>query len=332
MKKILLLIAVFLPSFLAHSQEADDLGSYAEMSVIPRLDLIPSFSAGNSDFNLGNSSIYTHFRGSFSEHISWTMINKWYTVDTPFTSLFTDLGLSDTSNWLSYCYANFSFGGWTFTLGKQMIDTGGIEAQDYDWESYYGFTTPLWDGLVCSQWGVKAAWTTASELSTFSLQMLASPYGRRPFSSGLWVYSAQWTGKYGWFSPIWSVSAFGREDSSYDMLYSFGQTITFSDEWSLSADYFRNGGFDEDSYLLSGNTVKLRLNYYPSETLTTSLNGIYVQNPLHEYWSVGALANYYPLKDSKDLRLHAQFSYDTLFQQFCLGIGATYSLNIRFGK
>ena len=70
MKKYLLSIAALLLGLLAHSQEADDLGNYAEVSVIARLDLNPYFYKDATEFTLGNSSIYTHFTGSASEHFS----------------------------------------------------------------------------------------------------------------------------------------------------------------------------------------------------------------------------------------------------------------------
>ena len=72
MKKLLLTVAALLPGLLAYSQEADDLGRYAEVTLIPRLDLNPTYTAGESGlgFNHGNTSIYTLFEGSLSEHFS----------------------------------------------------------------------------------------------------------------------------------------------------------------------------------------------------------------------------------------------------------------------
>ena len=48
MKKLLYLIAALLLCSLAHSQEADNLGSYAEVKLISRLDLNPNYSLGDS--------------------------------------------------------------------------------------------------------------------------------------------------------------------------------------------------------------------------------------------------------------------------------------------
>ena len=79
MKKYLLSIAALLLGLLAHSQEADDLGNnYAEVSIIPRLDLNPAWYTEGFEFTLGSSSLYTLFEGSASEHFSWTVVNHWF--------------------------------------------------------------------------------------------------------------------------------------------------------------------------------------------------------------------------------------------------------------
>ena len=59
MKKTLVTAATLLLCFLAHSQEADDLGQVAELSVVAR---------GESLYGdpLGNSSLYTLLDGSIS--------------------------------------------------------------------------------------------------------------------------------------------------------------------------------------------------------------------------------------------------------------------------
>ena len=131
MKKLLLSIAALLPGLLAFSQEADDLGRYAEVTLIPRLDLNPTY-AGDSGlgFNHGNSSIYTLFEGSLSEHFSWTIANHWLQAGGDYAWPYTDLGRSDTTNWLDYFAGYFSFGNWTIGLGKDMIATGGFEYED----------------------------------------------------------------------------------------------------------------------------------------------------------------------------------------------------------
>ena len=350
MKKILLSIAALLLGLLAHSQEADELGNYAELSVVSRLDLNPVFG-DEPEFTLGNSSIYTLFTGSASEHFSWTLQNHWFSgysflgpESDPFEQ-FKGLGYSDNTNFLDIASIDLNFGGWTFTLGKQCITTDGHEYDDDDWDIYTGLATPIWNNLACYQWGGAVAYTTPSEMTTFSLQMVTSPFGERPFSSGLYAYSFQWTGEYDWFLPTWSVSALGREapetssaPREYDFLVSLGNTFDLGD-WTLSLDWSNAGGFRELDYgLRKGNIFHGRLSYMPTEHWNFALQGNYINEDVSElsinavnsemvnWWNAGAIVEFFPLIDSDALRLHAYAAYDSLMEAFSFKIGARYNL------
>ena len=359
MKKYLLSIAALLLGLLAHSQEADELGNYAEFSVIPRLDLNPAWYTDGFEFTLGNSSLYTLFEGSASEHFSWTLANHWFSGNSflgpnaDAWEMFRGLGYSDSNNFIDMLYADLKFGGWTFSLGKQCITTGGHEYDDWDWEVHTNMASPLWNDLACYQWGGTVAWTTPSEMTTFSLQMVSSPFGERPFASGLFTYSFQWSGEYGWYSPLWSVSAFARhaaETSSarrdYSFLVSLGNQFTFGD-WTISLDWSNIAGLDyyyED--FLKGNIFHGLVSFAPSDRWDFSLRGnfVHVNNkkfthdydvlgPQVSYWDLGAVAHFYPLRDSKDLRLHASAKVGSIFREapsaFELSVGILYNLTFR---
>ncbi|MCR5276089.1 MAG: hypothetical protein K6D54_00240 [Bacteroidales bacterium] len=329
---------------LAFSQEESDRG-YAELSVIPRVDLNPMWNTGDKSFgfDLGNSSLYTLFEGSASEHFSWTIANHWLSAGSWIESgvdaleMFKALGYSDTVNWLDYCKADLSFGNWTFTLGKDCITTGGHEYEDWDWEVHPLLASPLWNQLSPYQWGAKVAYTTPSEMSTFSLQMTTSPFGARPFSSGLYTYSAQWSGAYGWFSPLWSVSAFGREASvfssaprEYDFLVSLGNQVLLED-WTLTLDWSNTCGMSEDyDRFLGGHSFHGRVDYAPSDRFDVSLRGNYILTDKSVFntngFSLGSVLQFYPIPDSQDLRLHATVAYDSLLSNFAVSFGALYNL------
>ena len=362
MKKYLLSIAALLLGLLAHSQEADDLGNYAEVSVISRLDLNPTWyrSAGETGFDLGNSSIYTQFEGRASEHFSWTVVNHWFSFtdwpsgDFEAFELFKTLGYSDANNFIDILKADLTFGSWTFTLGKDCITTGGHEYDDDDYDVHTPLASPLWNDLACYQWGGKVAWTTPSELSTFSLQMTTSPFGDRPFASGLWTWSAQWSGDYDWFSPLWSATVLSREapdyasaPHEYDFLISLGNQF-FIGDWTLTLDWSNTSGLgwemdrltssDLFSYetgykLLPGSLFHSRVDYSPSERWNYSLLGNVVTTPKDlgggNWWNLGAVAEFFPLRDSDELRLHAFVEYDSLIDGFTFSVGARYRLNFR---
>ena len=48
------------------------------------------------------------------------------------------------------------------------------------------------------------------------------------------------------------------------------------------------------------------------------------------YFAGGAI-HWFPLKDSRDLRLHASGAYNSLFKTYTLTVGALYYINL-FGK
>ena len=345
MKKYLLSIAALLLGLLAHSQEADDLGNYAEVSIIPRLDVNPIFGS-EPEFSLGNSSLYTLFEGSASEHFSWTVAAHLFSASSfkdcleESGDLYRMLGHSDSNNVFDLAYVDLTFGSWTFNLGKNCIMTGGHEYDDYDWMVHPQLASPLWNDLACYQWGGKVTYTTPSELTSFSLQMTTSPFGERPFSSGLWTYSAQWSGEYAWYSPLWSVTAFGLDHGTYAWIYSLGNQFSFGD-WTVSLDYTNTAGMTEeyDDFLLGG-TLHGVVSYAPSERWDFALRGNY-SSQFNFYngrvvtfdeparWNLGAVAQFYPLRDSQDLRLHAFAAYDSVLGGFQLCVGALYNLSFK---
>ena len=343
MKKYLLSIAALLLGLLAHSQEADDLGSYAEVSIIPRLDVNPVWSSDGLEFTLGNSSLYTLFEGSASEHFSWTVATHWLSGSAfdafreETGALYQGLGYSDSNNLFDFLKADLSFGNWTFSLGKDCITTGGHEYDDWDWLVHSQLASPLWNDLACYQWGGKVAWRTPSELTTLSLQMTTSPFGERPFSSGVYTYSFQWSGEYDWYSPLWSVSAFGAPAPEYasapqefSFLVSLGNQFYF-DDWTLTLDWTNTSGLNDDyDGFLGGCTFHGGLDYAPSDRWNFSLRGNYVltekEGPVANWWNAGAIAHFYPIRDSQALRLHAFSAYDSLLGGFQLCAGILYNL------
>ncbi len=334
MKKTLLSIAALLPCFIAHSQEAEDFGRYAEVSVITRLDAAPSYNSSSSEFgfDLGNSSLYTLFEGSLSEHFSWTVANHWTSSGGDYAWPYKNLGRSDSTNWLDYFLADFTLGNWTFSLGKDMITTGGFEFDEWDWDVYSQTASPLWNNLSCYQWGGKVAYTTPSEMSRFSLQMTSSPYGEHPFSSGLWAYSVQWAGEYGPYSNIASVSAIQYDKNDYYYLISLGQNLDL-DAWTVGVDWSNSFGSDDELHFGKGGTFSGLLSYSTSDKFTASLRGSYIYSPdaglLGDRWIASGLAEWFPLHESDELRLHAMVSYDSFLEQATLCVGARWNLRFR---
>lgn len=330
MKKLLFLTAAMLLSFLAHSQEAESTGSYAELTVVPFFEFVPNydFSENKLGANFGNTSIYTLFEGAFSDNVSWTLINHWFSLsDTEdIWWPYKYIGYSDTSNWLDYCVVDFAFNNWNISLGKDCISIGSYEYDEWDWDIPSSMASPMWWGLASYQWGAKVAYTLKDGSTTFGLQMKTSPFGEHPFGSGLWAYSADWIGEYGWFDCHWAVSALQHDKSVFTGLVTLAQRATF-DNWKIVLEY--NNFLGNEPEIGFGESFRYgtyipSVTYSVSDAFSLTAKGIFAQ----DLTQLGAFANWYPIKDSDALRVHAALSYETVAKIISLNVGIRYNIGI----
>lgn len=345
MKKLLLIFAALLPCFLAFSQEADDTGSYVDVQIIPRFEFNPYFTPGksgdgSSGYSFGNSSIYTHVEGAISDHVSFILSNHWlkatYGGWDETADLYRSTLYSNSTNWLDIATVNFNFGNWSFTLGKDCMATAGFEYDPWDFEVDYMLigetpvlTSYLWYNLPCYQWGGKIGYGIGDHTS-FALQMTTSPFGERPFASGLYNYSLQWKGNYGPLSNIWSASALQRPDGGFEWLVALSQRVEVGD-FTLGLDWYNmvDLDYDEDDCpveLLKGNTIRPVVSYSPSDKFDMGATAnIYTR--LGELYDLnaGAFFHYYPIET---IQLHAGMGWDLNTAALTAMIGVKVNLHI----
>ncbi|MBR5042035.1 MAG: hypothetical protein IKX67_02250 [Bacteroidales bacterium] len=327
MKKLLLFFAALLPCFLAFSQEADDTGRSVDVQFIPRFEYNPYFTPGqsgdgSSGASFGNSSVYTLVEGTLSDHVSFTLSNHWLACTSgdwaDVKSLYTSTLYSNAFNWLDIATVDFSFGNWTFTLGKDCIATAGFEYDEWDVDVDYLLVgdTPLlasylWYNLPSYQWGAKLGYSIG-ESTALALQMTTSPFGERPFASGLYNYSLQWTGEYGPVNNIWSASIIQRPDGGFEWLWALTQRFAFGDftagfDWYNIADV----DFGEDDVpceFIRGNTFRTTLAWAPSDKFDMGLaSNVYTRLGDLYGMNAGAFFHYCPIEP---IRLHAALGWD----------------------
>ena len=341
MKRLLVVCAASLLScFLVSAQEADNAGRTVGLSVIPRLDLNPTFSTekgGGSEFTLGNTSLYSLFEGDLTENLSFSICNHWASFDSVHDDVFaTTKNLygatfySDDVNWVDWAYLTYSTGNFAFTLGKDMITLGGFEFDDYDFEVHPSLSSSLWNNFAGYQWGAKAAFTTPSEGDTFSFQFTTSPYGERPFASKLFNYSLEWRGEHGPLETIWSATAMGVDKGEFQPVFSLGQRLSF-DKWAFTLDAFSIVG-DELEILRKGITLLPSVTFSPSEKISILAKGGYenyasemVEDLTFKHWWGGLAFHWFPIEN---LRVHAVASYDRTWSFVSLTAGLYYNISI----
>jgi len=317
-------------SFLAHSQEAESTGSYAELTVVPYFEFVPNydFSENKAGAEFGNTSIYTAFEGAISEHVSWTLVNHWFSLaDTEeIWWPYKYLGYSDTTNWLDFCKFDFTFNNWAISLGKDCVALGVYDFDEWDWDLASTMLSPLCNSLSCYQWGGRVAYTTNSENTTFGIQMVSSPFGEHPFSSGCWMYTADWRGEYGWFDCHWSASAVQYGKSAFTGLFALAQRATIGD-WQVIFEYDNYLGNNTETSF--GESFKYgsympSVKYGISDKFELTAKAVFCS----EFNMFGAMLNWYPLEGSDALRVHGAISYMTEAKILALSIGIRYNLGI----
>ena len=110
-------------------------------------------------------------------------------------------------------------------------------------------------------------------------------------------------------------------ERAFERLIPQGHTFTIVDTtafFSIELDTV------EDSILEKGNTFIGSVLYAPSEKWEVYAKGGYETGYIGD-WFGGLAFHWYPLKDSKDLRIHATAGYS--LEEYVFSIGAIYHLN-----
>ena len=348
MKKLLLSFAALLLCFLAHSQEAEESGRYAEFQLIPRVEFNPYYTFGPSGdassgygSTFGNTSFYTLLEGALSDHVSFTVSNHWVAFNSALqetVDLYTSTLCSNTLNWLDILTFDFNFGNWTFTVGKDCIATGGFEFDEWDVDCDYLMAgdkilhaSNLWYNIPSYQWGAKVAYAVQDH-TTLSLQMVTSPFGEYPFASGLFCYSGKMEGTYGPYSNIWSASAIQRPDGGFEWLVALSNKVEFADDFSVGFDWYNcvdiDYGLEGDApiELLKGNTFRPSFTWAPSDNMDLRLQGNIYSRARELYDANVSLAyHYYPMEN---FQVHAALGYDVLSKGLAAMAGIKVNLTV----
>lgn len=331
MKKLLISAASLLLGLLAYSQEA-------ELTIVPRVDY-QFDNSGNKDRTpgeyLGGTVLYTTVAGTLAKNLSFEISNQWIGASMD-NSPYDNMGRSDRCNWLQFAYLQYDFEHWSIMVGKNGTLAGGFENNPYDYDAHWILNSSFWNNYPCYQTCLRGAYTTPSEMTTLTAQISTSPFGMHPFKSGLFTYELQSAGEYGCYTNSLTLSAY-QVAKDHPMTW----LVSFNNEWkvgnfSFGLDYMSKRAvmepFGEDEYLslVNGHDIAANVKWTPSDKFELMLKGVWEReyDAAQNYWLAGGYLYYYPLKSSKDLRLHVASSYGTLFDAFYANLGITYYIHL----
>lgn len=285
----------------------------------------------------GNSG----FRGKqFNLRLNGNITEAWsYAYRQRMGKLNGDASYFDAVDHINLTYTT---GAWAFTGGKQTVAVGGYEYDRAPIDFYFG--SEYWYNMACYQWGVSAKYSLGTESNdALTLQVVQSSF--RDVNPSMLSYNLMWTGSYGWLDILHSVNMLEYQPGKFVNFIALGHQFNMGDfklqlDWMNRAD-MNNFGFDDFSVMadLSWSATD-KLNVFGKATFDMNKdNGadLCVLSGT-EVTRVGGGVEYFPLKDSRDIRFHAGYSYawgkngnlgGTVFNNHSfVTVGATWMMSI----
>ncbi len=205
--------------------------------------------------------------------------------------------------------------------GKQCIYIGGIEYDLAPIDVYFG--SNFWENITCYEVGASASYYSKNENHQLTFQVCNSPFVSKPFE-GLLAYNLIWYGKMGVFSTIYSVNMIEYAKGKYINYIALGNQ--FNINGLMFYVDFINRATAKQVFLFSDFTVIGEVKYTIKNRVSIFGKGGYDVNnaqsadinpsayfdrcvlPGTEFSFAGLGTEFFPIKDSQSVRLHAFFA------------------------
>lgn len=209
---------------------------------------------------------------------------------------------------------------WEFLAGKYVVGIGGFEYDAAPIDVYY-YSTGGGNMPACYEFGIGGKYTTKNGKNSIFLQITNSPFTSKSYRfEGLYAYNLMWYGNYGVFNSIYSVNMLEYAPSKFINYIALGNQFNFGPV-SWYVDYLNRyalrGSFFGDFSVISRLTysIKDRVNVFVKggfdyncvQAADTPEEGrwdsVVVPGTKHGFYGAGV--EFFPMRGSKDVRIHA---------------------------
>ena len=294
--------------------------------IVPRFDANPAYSDNAWSFDFGATSLYTVFDGNLGEYFSFSFSNHWFAYQSSFDdtkALYRNTWRSDECNWVDWANVSLHLGNFALTLGKDYIHFGTFENDAYDFDAHGQINSLLWNNYQVYQWGGSLNWTSSDESTTVMLQMTTDQLMEKPFDSknlGDYAYTLFASHETDNLTLMGSVN-----HCSLGWLGAIGVEAALNDTFTLTGECYISNSYYNASLKLNA-ALGEKFDIFAKGGFDVGDNELVV---VGRGLYCGAGARWYPLRDSKDLRVHALYSYDGVLKETVLSAGITYALNLK---
>ncbi len=200
---------------------------------------------------------------------------------------------------------------WKLSAGKQVVAIGGYEYDRAPIDVYYG--SLFWNNIACYQFGVSATMISGSGNHALTFQVCNSPFVE--IGNSCYAYNLYWSGKAGPLQTLWSLNLIETAEGRYDTCVALGNRLTFG-KFYTEIDFINRGrkGLDFwcSDYSLIGkaclNIRRFDLFAKGGYECFIPAGGDPTSAPAIERPYYGGGIEFFPLKKSRNLRIHAAAS------------------------
>ena len=303
--------------------------SEGTLMIVPRLEAEPTYDFDEKAWTFKNgtfASLWTVFDGNLGEHFSFSVSNHWFAFDNSFQDakdLYKNTWRSDVNNWVDWANVTAHFGNFSLTLGKDYIHFGTFECDAYDYDSHWQINSMFWNYYQVYQWGGSLNWTSSDESTKLMLQMTTDQTMEKPFQSknlGDYAYNLFGSHETDDVTLMGSIS-----HCSLGWMGALGVQLSLSDALTLTGDgYLANDYFAVNAKLAAELGDKFDL--FAKAGFDVGSNELVLEG---SGINIGLGAYWYPLRNSRDMRVHALCDYDGIGNNLYVAAGITYSLNLK---
>ena len=253
--------------------------------------------------------LYLNIDGKISQHFSYSLNQRLA------SSYYEDNSGFNGTNWLTLTYEVSDF---AFTFGKDALLMGSFEYDAYDLDTYYDMNSMFYNTFDCWQWGVSAAWYPAED------HELIFQFANSPFAYGepnRFAFALGWRGAWSWYESYWTANLWQYDKGRFMKAVNLGNRFHAG---SFSVDLDIMGRFGEMDDPFCGWTASLSPSYGISDWGRAFVKAGIEGNA---YFFGGAGFEYFPLKENKEIRIHAAWSCSDWGVNI-LDIGLTWKFDI----
>lgn len=310
MKRLfLILIPLLLISAFVHAQDQNEI---LNLRMEVRADYMQEYQhADKIDPNSGFMGKYLNIRmdGTIAEGLSYSYRQR---LNRPNKNA----SFFDSTDWITMTY---SFGNWGLSAGKQVVAIGGYEYDGAPIDLY--FCSEYWNNISCYQFGVSASYAPGGKNDTFTFQLCESPFRKNVLNVNgkeMFAYNLMWTGNHGFFSSLYSVNMIEYMPGRFINYIALGNRFSVGD-FVLELDLMNRAAAIKD-FPGKDFSVMSELLWHATDRLDIFAKMTYDVNkavsggdlcvaPGTDIVRVGGGLEFYPLKKTRDLRLHLNCCY-----------------------